>query len=143
MDHGVIAQLADPETLYRRPASLFAARFIGSGSLLPTSVKDRHADRATVDLGGRLLTPWCADAVPGKPGMLLLRPEELRLTSPDEGMLAGPVLTSTFLGQSTEIVVATELGDVRLRTEHSPQPDARVGIAWEQGAGVVFADQGA
>jgi spermidine/putrescine transport system ATP-binding protein len=140
MDHGVVTQVADPETLYRRPSSLFAARFIGSGSLLPVTVERQREDRAIVELGGDELTPWRADAIAGEPGMLLLRPEEVRLTSAEHGRLSGTVLTSTFLGQSTEVVVATELGDMRVRTEHAPSLDEHVALTWEASAGCAFAD---
>jgi ABC-type Fe3+/spermidine/putrescine transport system ATPase subunit len=139
MDHGVMKQIADPETLYRRPGSLFAARFVGSGSLLPVQVGEARGDRVCVELGGCEGTPWCGDAVPGQPGMLLLRPNELRLTAPGDGLVAGAVLTSTFVGESNEVVVTTTLGDVRVRSERAPRLDEHVGIAWEPHAGVALA----
>jgi spermidine/putrescine transport system ATP-binding protein len=140
MDHGVMKQVADPETLYRKPASLFAARFVGAGSLLPVVVREEHGDRVEVAIDGAELTPWRGDAVPGEPGMLLLRPHEIRLVPVGDGMLSGSVLTSTFVGDSNEVVVTTEMGDVRVRAEHAPAIEEHVGLTWDASAGVALLD---
>jgi ABC-type Fe3+/spermidine/putrescine transport system ATPase subunit len=139
MDHGVMKQIADPETLYQRPGSLFAARFVGAGSLLPVEVGDARGDRVCVRVAGTEGTPWCGDAVPGQAGMLLMRPNEIRLTAAGEGLLSGAVLTTTFVGESHEVVVATELGHLRVRSEHAPRLDEHVGLTWEPSAGVALA----
>ncbi|MBS1842818.1 MAG: ABC transporter ATP-binding protein [Actinobacteria bacterium] len=139
MNHGVFEQIGPPTTLYRRPASLFAARFIGAGSLVPVGVKEVRAETATVDLGGASLEPTNVDAEANSPGLLMLRPEELQVTSPEDGILAGEVLTSTFLGSEVEIAVATEVGDLRIRTTTVVGIGDRVGIKWDTSGGVLYA----
>jgi ABC-type Fe3+/spermidine/putrescine transport system ATPase subunit len=139
MDHGVLRQVADPQTLYHRPGSLFAARFIGTGSFLPVEVEELLGDKASVRLDAEQVTPRVGDASPGMPATLMLRPEELRLTSPGEGRLAGRVVTTTFLGQHTEVVIESDRGEVRARVEQPPVVDENVGVTWDAEAGVVFA----
>lgn len=139
MNHGVFEQIGPPRTLYRRPASLFAARFIGSGSLVPVWVDEVRPDTASVELEGAKLEPANVDAVPEAAGLLMLRPEELRVTSSEDGILTGEVLTSTFLGSEVEISVATEAGDLRIRTTTVVGIGDRVGIKWDTGSGVLYA----
>ncbi len=52
MFEGQIAQLADPETLYRRPATKQVADFIGTMNFLPARIVDEKAGRVTVECEG-------------------------------------------------------------------------------------------
>ena len=60
MNQGRIEQLADPETLYRHPATLFAARFVGAGSFLEGTVLGVANGQAQVEVEGIRFT--AADA---------------------------------------------------------------------------------
>ena len=67
MRDGEIEQLDTPEELYRRPTTVFAARFLGEANLLPVT-------------DGRLAgfdTP-----VPAREGTAVVRPEELARIAP-------------------------------------------------------------
>ena len=52
MFEGEIAQLADPETLYRRPNSRKVADFIGTMNFLPAKVLEEGANAVEVDAAG-------------------------------------------------------------------------------------------
>ncbi len=52
MFEGQIAQLADPETLYRRPASRKVADFIGTMNFLPAKILNESAGKVEVDAQG-------------------------------------------------------------------------------------------
>lgn len=52
MFEGEIAQLADPETLYRRPNSRKVADFIGTMNFLPAKVLSEGADAVEIDAAG-------------------------------------------------------------------------------------------
>ncbi|NKB15916.1 MAG: ABC transporter ATP-binding protein, partial [Sphingomonadales bacterium] len=52
MFEGEIAQLADPETLYRRPASKKVADFIGTMNFLPAKIVSEAGGRVEVDAQG-------------------------------------------------------------------------------------------
>ncbi|WP_158542832.1 ABC transporter ATP-binding protein [Phytoactinopolyspora halophila] len=143
MRDGCVEQLADPHTLYQQPSSLFAAQFIGTGSLLPALFKERRGEKVVVEVAGSVISARCADAVAGTHGRLLLRPEEVSLVPPAQGVLVGPVRTSTFLGHRTEVVVGTEIGDVRALSEKVVKPGECVGVSWNETAGVALKDAGA
>jgi putative spermidine/putrescine transport system ATP-binding protein len=91
MREGVIEQLDTPEVLYRKPATVFAARFLGEANLLPVSE-------------GRLAG---FDApVQAREGTAVVRPEELALaeTAPsDAARLAVQVRTASFQGSRYRI----------------------------------------
>jgi putative spermidine/putrescine transport system ATP-binding protein len=86
MRDGVIEQLDTPETLYRRPATVFAARFLGEANLLP--VQD-----------GRLVG---FDApVSAREGTAVVRPEELglaELAPAESARMTVEVTTASFQG---------------------------------------------
>lgn len=52
MFEGEIAQLADPETLYRRPNSRKVADFIGTMNFLPAKVLSESSDAVEIDAAG-------------------------------------------------------------------------------------------
>ncbi len=93
MRRGRIVQVATGEALYRRPESLFAARFLADAAEIPTRIA-----------GGRAGTPL--GAVPashlpeGAPVRVCLRPEALRVGAPGDGLPA-QVLRRTFLGAAS------------------------------------------
>jgi len=61
---GRIQQVADPQTIYERPANLFVASFIGESNRLPAQLAESHGDgRCTA----RLATARCCAASPRRP----------------------------------------------------------------------------
>ncbi|TKT77452.1 ABC transporter ATP-binding protein [Aquamicrobium sp. LC103] len=103
MGEGRIRQAAPPIEIYRRPADAFVADFIGSTNLL--DVEADGAGRATV-LGR---------AVPGlempsgkNKGVISVRPEDVHLTAPAEGTVAGKVTFVRDLGGTIETFVEAE-----------------------------------
>jgi multiple sugar transport system ATP-binding protein len=55
---GVLQQVASPQTLYRRPANLFVAGFIGSPAMnmVNATIRSDGADRLQAEIGEHLLT---------------------------------------------------------------------------------------
>jgi multiple sugar transport system ATP-binding protein len=75
MKDGEIQQIADPDTMFSRPANLFAAGFIGAPGMNFLAAR-RAGDDGSVDLFGQRVTLPVAS---GGDGVLLgLRPEHLR-----------------------------------------------------------------
>ncbi|MEX0755479.1 MAG: ABC transporter ATP-binding protein [Actinomycetota bacterium] len=130
MNEGTVEHLASPEEIYLRPASLFVAGFIGQASLVPVKLEERDGEGWIVSIpgGGRARAAGGgADCVSGGSGVLLLRPEHLRISA--EGGPNGNagisvrVLEETFQGavvrylvegpESSRLAVVTPL-DARL-----------------------------
>ncbi len=91
LDHGRIVQLDTPRVLYDRPASRFAADFIGLMNFIPGEARDGA-------FMARGLGPVPAPS--GGGNLLAIRPERVRMSDRSEtGMLAGQVEGAAFLGQ--------------------------------------------
>lgn len=78
MAEGRVQQVASPLEMYRRPANLFVADFIGTSNLL----------RGRVD-----------------GGVVVVRPEDVRLTPGTGGSLDGVVADVQFKGGSSHVAV--------------------------------------
>ncbi|OWT56755.1 ABC transporter ATP-binding protein [Candidimonas nitroreducens] len=100
MNKGVIQQLGAPEEVYNRPANLFVAGFMGSPpmNLLPARLQDSVLEVAGQRLAG-LVNGSCGEAVAG------IRPEDITLTSPEAGHLAGQVYMFELTGEAVLVTV--------------------------------------
>jgi spermidine/putrescine transport system ATP-binding protein len=139
MNQGRLEQIAEPQVLYRHPATLFAARFVGAGSFLEARVEEVTGGRATVDVGGIRFSARDAGVTPATAAVVLLRPEDLTLAEPGGGRIDGRVVTCAFFGSYFELSIATPVGHVRLRAEAPAGPGAAVGVAWPDRAGAAYA----
>jgi ABC-type Fe3+/spermidine/putrescine transport system ATPase subunit len=104
MREGRIEQVDTPRALYRRPANLFVASFLGQANLIPARVAGREGGRVLVDTPvGRFCTDMasggedgCGEAAGGSSGeaepgaelTLFFRPESCELL-PSEGGAPG------------------------------------------------------
>ena len=81
MNRGAIEQVGTPLELYRRPANLFVAGFIGSPKMnfLPATVRRTAGERASLDLlgGGATIETAGRGLAAGEPVTLGIRPEHL------------------------------------------------------------------
>jgi ABC-type Fe3+/spermidine/putrescine transport system ATPase subunit len=136
MNAGRIEQLADPQTLYQRPATLFTARFVGAGSFVTGVVEEVGPDGATVALGGERVTGEDCGVTAGRPATVMLRPEELQITA--SGGLAGRVEACSFFGGYREVVVGTACGRLRVHSQQSYAVGEDVRVGWSPRAGRVF-----
>lgn len=117
MNGGKIEQAATPDVIYRQPASVFVADFIGRANFLEVTREGTPGpDRARVSVLGRSLeVPAHPDAGTADDVLLLVRPESIRLFSPEQtgtevGDHTGRVTTTVFFGDHVEYEVQTEHG---------------------------------
>ncbi|MDX2137036.1 MAG: ABC transporter ATP-binding protein [Chloroflexota bacterium] len=102
MFEGQVAQVAEPQTLYRQPTSRAVAAFVGEANFLPAKA---HGMTARCALGDLTLDEHASGAVD-----VLLRPEQLQLVTSNDG--AGRVLWREFYGHTQRIGVS--YGDLAL-----------------------------
>ncbi|MFC3299944.1 ABC transporter ATP-binding protein [Arthrobacter agilis] len=121
MRQGRIEQVATPEIVYRKPASVFVADFIGRANFLDTSIGHLtlHADgaRATVRALGTNYTVPAHDGIDASSQVcLMVRPESVVLApAPDAREVSGDegrVLKSVFYGAWVEYEIETVDGNV-------------------------------
>ncbi|CAM5465848.1 sn-glycerol-3-phosphate ABC transporter ATP-binding protein UgpC [Frigidibacter albus] len=100
---GRIEQIGAPVELYRRPANLFVARFIGSPAMnvIPATVAGTGAQtRLRLASGGEIeLALPTGPGMQGQPVHLGLRPEDLRIAEPGGTVVGGRVSLVEQLGE--------------------------------------------
>ena len=138
MHRGRLEQVADPQTIYRSPATSFTARFIGAGSFFPATVASSDGGRVDVDVAGRRFSAIDAGVAPGEHVQVLLRPEELELRPDGEGAIAGVVETCSFFGSYFEVTASTPIGPCRLRLRDARPPGETLSIGWPDRAGIAY-----
>lgn len=106
MDQGQIIQSGTPAEVYRQPASVFVARFLGLENIVPGTVEARQQQATVVQTAlGRLTIgrPW---PELGREVQVVVRPEAARLASEDmENTLQGVIVRTTFRGATERVVV--------------------------------------
>jgi putative spermidine/putrescine transport system ATP-binding protein len=135
MNRGRIEQLADPRTIYTRPASLFALDFVGlSTRISGTVVGSRNG---TVDVETNLgKFSAMGHFVDGSPVIIAARPEQLRPAAESGGnAVTGHVHSVVFQGSRTLVEVDAGRGE-RLLAELSgrdaalPRVADEIRLAW-------------
>jgi iron(III) transport system ATP-binding protein len=125
---GRVAQSATPQDLYQRPADPWVADFVGDAVLLPGTV-DTHGTARTA-LG---TVPLATPSQALRTGTVLLRPEQLRLTSTDsEGAVRGTVTDVCYYGHDAMVTVTVEGHDtpvgIRVTGPLSVRPGEETGV---------------
>lgn len=115
MKDGRIEQIGTPEDLYNRPATRFAADFLGFENIF------QYADGQLISEHGELPVLSGAGLSPGT--HLAWRPAQVRV---GEGPHAGTVVSSSFAGEQREYVLDTAVGLVKAAAP-AAHPAAAVG----------------
>jgi ABC-type sugar transport system ATPase subunit len=125
MRAGRIEQLGSPREIYRRPASLFVADFVGSPGI--NRIAGRlvaGGDVAVLETAAGGFATTAPAALAGREVVGAVRPEDLDLTDPDGGRR---VEVYTVLPGGGETVVQISLGGVRWSVKTSKE------VEWEPG----------
>lgn len=101
MNQGYIQQIGSPEKIYNEPENAFVADFIGDSNIISsTMVRDKLVNVLGADF-------TCVDTGFGenKPVDVVIRPEDVELVSPEEGIIRGVVSHLIFKGVHYEMEV--------------------------------------
>ncbi|MDZ5622025.1 ABC transporter ATP-binding protein [Nocardioides bizhenqiangii] len=140
MADGRVQQVATPVDLYRRPANLFVADFIGSSN--------RFAGRVdggvfVSELLGKL--PGATDAQQMERAHLVVRPEDIRIFSSTDGggTLQGRVIDVQFKGGSSHVAVdvAGALTPLLVSVAGTADVDRGDDVALDWSAAVVVSEE--
>lgn len=131
---GHIEQVGEPERLYRRPQNRFVAEFLGGVNYLAAEVVDSHCVRTAL---GLICGQEAHDRAVGERLQLMLRPQQLVLTTAAEGELR--VREQQFLGHHCRVLV--ECGDQLLEASiGEPLEGERARVTVAPHALVLFGD---
>ena len=101
MNKGVIQQMGSPEDIYNEPANAFVADFIGESNIVNGTMledlKVEFCDHVFTCVYKGFNTNEAVDVV--------IRPEDIEITSPENGMITGKVNSVKFKGVHYEIEV--------------------------------------
>jgi multiple sugar transport system ATP-binding protein len=129
MQNGKVAQAGPPLEVYRKPANVFVARFLGSPPMNIVPVSIDRAERSA-SIGGGSLRVHDASQCSGS-ALLGFRPEDIALTNPDHAPRAR-VTVVELLGAETILSATLEGGDpiaVRAPRDLVARPGDVVGLS--------------
>lgn len=118
---GVIAQVASPQEVYSRPVDVGVAGFVGQANLIPALASGGTARSMLGDL------QMAAGPTLDGPVVILVRPEQLRLSAPgSSGQLAGVVTHQEYYGHDAVVRVRLTEKPHRHIGDGSSAPDELV-----------------
>ena len=106
MNAGKIEQIGTPLEIYNEPANAYVARFIGESNIIDGIMEEDYKVRfdeksfECVDQGFR----------DSEPVDVLIRPEDIDIVKPKEGLMKGEVKSVLFKGVHYELMVETRTG---------------------------------
>ena len=128
MSKGEIVQSGTPVDIYDEPINRFVAAFIGESNIVDGVMKEDYL----VEFVGKEFE--CADAGmrPNEKVEIVIRPEDLSLTSIDKGKLTVEVDTQLFRGVHYEIICYDENGNEwMIHSTRKAEVGSKVGLYFE------------
>ena len=101
MDKGKIQQIGTPQDIYNEPENAFVADFIGESNIIDGIMKEDFL----VNFDGKDFTCLDKGFKRNEPVDIVIRPEDVDIVPPMQGMIEGEVTSVTFLGVHYEIIV--------------------------------------
>ena len=130
MADGEIQQIGTPTDIYNEPKNAFVADFIGESNIVDgVMIEDNK-----VRMSGHTFA--CVDKGYSKnePVDVVVRPEDVDVTTPENGMLTGIVTSVTFKGVHYEIIVDIKGFKWMIQSTDYVAPDAKIGLFIEPDA---------
>ena len=116
MHEGMIRQSGTPMDVYHAPNCYFVASFVGNANVLPVIVDSDHETGNRVRVTDTDVS-MLVDDVPRdvRNGWISMRPETLRLTSPDDAGIVGKVSDRSF--QGAHVIWRVDVGPHEIRVQ--------------------------
>ena len=146
LDRGEVQQVGAPLELYRRPANLFVAGFIGSPRMNLLPVRRLGGEGRRVQVGSADVAATGFDLGPAAPGapdklMLGIRPQILHLVPAEGAQIPATVRLVERLGDETVLSVRLAGGDTALAVaagDARVEPGDHVGLAFDVAEAHLF-----
>ncbi len=125
MNNGSIEQIGTPEDIYNEPVNAFVADFIGEANILNGTM----IDDCRIRILGKELK--CVDKGFGKNTQVdvVIRPEDIEITPPEQGQLTGVVESSIFKGVHYEMSVRCGKCEILVHSTKSAEIGSTVGMS--------------
>ena len=123
MSEGRIQQIGTPEDIYNEPKNAFVADFIGESNIFSGIMTGKLKARFC---GGEFS---CVDDVAeGTHITAVVRPEDVEVTKPENGIIQGVVTSVIFKGIHYEITVQCGRSEMMIQSVNAPKVGERVGM---------------
>ena len=101
MNQGYIQQMGTPEQIYNEPENAFVADFIGDSNIVDGTMVEDYV----VKINGYKFP--CIDSGFGKnkPVDVVIRPEDIEIGKPGQGIIDGVVTSNVFIGVHYEMCI--------------------------------------
>ena len=123
MKDGRIQQIGTPTDIYNEPANAFVADFIGESNILNGT------------MAGKLTVRFCTrnfrcvdDFEKNEKVDVVVRPEDIRMTAPETGMLRGRVISVVFKGVHYEITAMVGRSEMVIQSTEKREVGEEIGM---------------
>ena len=127
MADGIIQQIGTPEMIYNEPKNTFVADFIGESNIF-TGVMPKDGQ---VRFCGKSFTCLDGGFEKDEPVDVVVRPEDVKITAPEHGMLKGKVTSVIFKGIHYQILVQCGRYEIEIQSTTTPHVGDIVGLSIE------------
>ncbi len=123
MSEGHMQQIGTPEDIYNEPKNAFVADFIGESNIFTGIMTDKlkvrfcGAEFACVD-----------DVEHGRLVEVVVRPEDVEITTPEKGAIVGTVTSVVFKGVHYEITVESGKNEIVIQSTKTAAVGSQVGM---------------
>lgn len=137
MSEGKIQQIGTPEDIYNEPKNAFVADFIGESNIFNGIMTDKLKVRFC---GAEFV---CLDDVEvGTQVDVVVRPEDVIITTPEEGAICGEVSSVVFKGIHYETTVISGKNEIVIQSTKTVKVGTKVGLLIEpDGIHVMMAEK--
>ncbi|WP_138495640.1 ABC transporter ATP-binding protein [Paenibacillus pinistramenti] len=128
MNEGIIQQSGTPNDIYDEPINRFVADFVGESNIVPAVMIEDYL----VEFNGRRFECVDQGLRPNENVEIVIRPEDLEITSLEQGKLRVKVDTQLFRGVHYEISCYDESGQEWLvHSTKRAEPGSMIGLQFE------------
>ena len=124
MSDGCIQQIGTPEKIYNEPKNTFVADFIGESNI----VSGVMSQDGLVRFCGKAFDCLDSGFEKDEPVDVVIRPEDVKICSVDEGMLKGKITSVVFKGVHYQVLVQCGRNEIEVQTTQVQTPGATVGL---------------
>lgn len=124
MSDGTLQQIGTPEKIYNEPKNTFVADFIGESNIFTgVMVKDE-----LVRFCGKPFECLDGGFEKNEPVDVVVRPEDVKIKSVEDGMLKGKVTSVIFKGIHYQILVQCGRYEIEIQSTSAPKVGEQVGL---------------
>lgn len=126
LSEGRIQQIGTPEDIYNEPQNAFVADFIGESNIFKGIMTGHMKVRFC---GGEFI--GMDDVAEGTLVDVVVRPEDVNITNPEDGIVEGEVVSVIFKGMHYEVTVESGKYEMVIRTTKCYSVGERIGMKLE------------